>query len=262
MQFRGQDKAYEEKLGKNPNRNFEDEYIENLQQQIHFMELELKILKEKVIEDEKKSGIGSLYDDDKTSHQHIQLLKTKYAKMKRDHDRTMERLSKEQLSVIGEQFVLQAQIKIMRDQNQELSTRHRDYDQEIKKKQFEIEKDGKDQQRVRLELEAEIRSLDTQHQKQATDDYNNTMYLSRDKKTEEENLRRHTKEQGLNTNLITKKLAEQAKLDEDLERLDQEYQAMADLQNSIAEAKKLKDEIEDAKVNIQMLDVQVKVLGE
>ena len=32
----------------------------------------------------------------------------------------------------------------MRDQNQELSTRHRDYDQEIKKKQFEIEKDGKD----------------------------------------------------------------------------------------------------------------------
>ena len=35
------------------------------------MELEMKILKEKVMEDEKNSGIGSLYDDDKTSHQHI-----------------------------------------------------------------------------------------------------------------------------------------------------------------------------------------------
>ena len=45
------------------------------------MELELKILKEKVIEDEKKSGICSLYDDDKSSHQLIQLLKTKYAAM-------------------------------------------------------------------------------------------------------------------------------------------------------------------------------------
>ena len=45
-----------------------DEYIVNLQQQIHFMELELKILKEKVLEDEQKSGIGSLYDDDKSSH--------------------------------------------------------------------------------------------------------------------------------------------------------------------------------------------------
>lgn len=71
MQFRGQDKPLESKLGANPNQNFEDDYILNLQQQIHFMELELKILKEKVIEDEKNSGIGSLYDDDKTSHQHI-----------------------------------------------------------------------------------------------------------------------------------------------------------------------------------------------
>lgn len=72
------------------------------------MDLELKILKEKVIEDEKKSGIGSLYDDDKTSHQHINLLKTKYAKMKRDFDAKMEKLSKENLKVIGEQFVLQS----------------------------------------------------------------------------------------------------------------------------------------------------------
>ena len=42
------------------------------------MELELKILKEKVVDDEKKSGIGSLFDDEKTSHQHIGLLKEKY----------------------------------------------------------------------------------------------------------------------------------------------------------------------------------------
>lgn len=42
------------------------------------MELELKILKEKVIEDEKNSGIGGLFDDEKTSHEHISLLKSKY----------------------------------------------------------------------------------------------------------------------------------------------------------------------------------------
>ncbi len=86
------------------------------------MDLELKILKEKVIEDEKNSGIGSLYDDDKTSHQHIQLLKTKYAKMKRDFDRNMEKLSKENLKVVGEQFVLNAQLKVMKDQNSLLTT--------------------------------------------------------------------------------------------------------------------------------------------
>ena len=206
MQFRGQDKPYENKLGSNPNQqSFEDEYIVNLQQQIHFMELELKILKEKVIEDEKKSGIGSLYDDDKTSHQHIQLLKTKYAKMKRDHDRTMDRLGKDNLKVVGEQFVLNAQIKIMKEQNAVLSQQHRDYDTEIRKKQFEVEKEGKDTQRVRLELEAEMRSMDATQTKAAAEDYQNTMYLMKDAKSDEELKRRHKRDQSLNTQLIAKK---------------------------------------------------------
>jgi hypothetical protein len=58
-------------LGNNPNVNIEDEYIHNLQQQTHFMELELKILKEKVVDDEKNTGIGSLFNDEKTSFDHI-----------------------------------------------------------------------------------------------------------------------------------------------------------------------------------------------
>ena len=70
----------------------EDDYIQNLYQQIHFMDLELQILRDKVIEDEKKSGIGSLYDDDKQPHQHIQLLKIKYAQMRKDFERKMKEL--------------------------------------------------------------------------------------------------------------------------------------------------------------------------
>lgn len=106
MAFHGQDKTSKASLGANPNSSVEDEYISNLQQQIHFMELELKILKEKVVEDEKKSGIGSLFDDEKSSFQHISLLKQKYTKMRRDYDRKLEELNKYKLNVIGEQFVL------------------------------------------------------------------------------------------------------------------------------------------------------------
>ena len=96
MNFRGQEKKQQNpgQLGQNPNVDPQDEYIVNLQQQIHFMELELKILKEKVLEDEQKSGIGSLYDDDKTSHQHISLLKIKYAQMKKDFDHKLVQLNK------------------------------------------------------------------------------------------------------------------------------------------------------------------------
>ena len=70
------------------------------------MELEMKILREKVFEDEKKSGIGSLFDDEKTSHQHISLLKEKYMQMRKDFERRNQEQKKKKLDVIGEQFVL------------------------------------------------------------------------------------------------------------------------------------------------------------
>ena len=66
--------------------NIDEQYIENLQQQIYFMELELKILKEKVKEDEQDTGIGGMFDDEKTSHEHVTLLKTKYTAMRREYD--------------------------------------------------------------------------------------------------------------------------------------------------------------------------------
>ena len=125
MNFRGQDKKRPDQglLGTNPNTNFanvEDEYIQNLYQQIHFMDLELQILRDKVIEDEKKSGIGSLYDDDKTSHQHINLLRTKYAEMRRRFEKSMVDLGKQSLKVKGQEFVLDSQIKVMKEQRQKL----------------------------------------------------------------------------------------------------------------------------------------------
>ena len=94
----------------------EDEYIGNLQQQVHFMELELKILKEKVVDDEKNSGIGSLFDDEKTSHQHISLLKSKYMQMRKDFEKKQQEINKIKLDVVGEQFILDSQINTIQGQ--------------------------------------------------------------------------------------------------------------------------------------------------
>jgi len=103
--FRGQDKGALQSLGNNPNGSVEDEYIGNLQQQVHFMDLELKILKEKVVDDEKNAGIGSLFDDEKTSHQHIQLLKVKYMEMRKNFEKQSQDLGKKKMEVIGQQLI-------------------------------------------------------------------------------------------------------------------------------------------------------------
>lgn len=59
----------------------------------------------------------------------------------------------------------------MREQNQDLSTQHREYELDIKKKQFDLEKEGKDQQRIRLELEAEMRNMESQFTKSTIEHY-------------------------------------------------------------------------------------------
>ena len=133
-------------LGQNPNGEIREEYIANLQQQVHFMELEMKILKEKVFEDEKKSGIGSLFDDEKTSHQHISLLKTKYMEMRTRYEKLKQDANKRKLNVIGEQFVLDSQITTLNDQSNKQSDNKRDHEDTHNKERFATEKKLKDTQ--------------------------------------------------------------------------------------------------------------------
>ena len=155
------------------------------------MELELKILREKVTEDEKKSGIGSLYDDDKTSHQHIQLLKTKYAQMKRDFDRHQNELQKEALKVKGQEFVLAAQIAILKEQNAKLTHQQKEYKENADKKQFDLDKELKDVQKVRLDLENDLRKIEMELGKDLEVNYKHYLDQTEDKLNEEERKVRH-----------------------------------------------------------------------
>ena len=128
VQFRGQDKGKDQSLGQNPNTTIEDEYISNLQQQVHFMELELKILKEKVVDDEGNSGIGGLFDDEKTSHQHIDLLKSKYIAMRRDFEVLKDKKNDQMIDVKGTQDIYDSQIDAITAQMEALQKKKEDYE--------------------------------------------------------------------------------------------------------------------------------------
>ena len=205
MNFHGQDKQSKAYLGNNPNGNVDDEYISNLQQQIHFMELELKILKEKVVEDEKKSGIGSLFDDEKSSFQHISLLKQKYTKMRRDYDKKMEELNKLKLKVIGEQFVLDSQINIMITQNNKVKENISENDQFFKKRLFDIERDLKDQNNQRTNADNELRMYEAELKKEQDNNYNYKMTLIQGKANDELMVARHALEVEFQKKLVEEK---------------------------------------------------------
>lgn len=260
MNFHGQDKTSKAALGSNPNQSVEDEYINNLQQQIHFMELELKILKEKVVEDEKKSGIGSLFDDEKSSFQHISLLKQKYQKMRRDYDRKLEELNKYKLNVIGEQFVLDSQINIMLSQNQKIEDQQRDYNGVVSKRHFELDRELKDVSKQRLDVENELRSMDGEYKREGDENYESKMSIVKDKHFEDLDNTRHVLDVKLQEALIKAKEIERKEFEDARGMVKAQFQANAEYQKALAEEADLRNTIENAAVALDILQIKVKEL--
>ena len=97
------------------------------------MELEQKILKEKVFEDEKTSGIGSLFDDEKTSHQHIVLLKQKYMALRNDHEKKQNQQKSVKLDEVGQRFIYESQIKTLDTQQKKLDDSKDEFAAEFRK---------------------------------------------------------------------------------------------------------------------------------
>jgi hypothetical protein len=164
-------------LGSNPNEFENEEYISNLQQQLHFMELEQKILKEKVFEDEKTSGIGSLFDDEKTSHQHIVLLKQKYMQLRSDHEKKQQEYKKTKLNEVGEKFVYESQIKTLEAQAKYLEENQRDFTHEFNKSRHDLDTNYKKVNNDRNKLDVDISGMSKDHDDLSKENYDNTMYI-------------------------------------------------------------------------------------
>jgi hypothetical protein len=78
--------------------NIEDEYIKNLQQQIAYMELELKLLKEKEIEaKESVSQIDKFFNDGVPLNENILALKNQYNHVKKELENKLDDLNDKRL---------------------------------------------------------------------------------------------------------------------------------------------------------------------
>jgi len=103
-----------EGIGLNPNIQLEDEYISNLQKQIHFMDLEIKLMKEKQAQEEALGGnyqfakIG--LNDGKPSMDHILTTTNKMKGMRSDMTKQINLLEQDLMRNREENTVLQAKV--------------------------------------------------------------------------------------------------------------------------------------------------------
>jgi len=107
-------KANTEGIGLNPNIPLEDEYIQNLQKQIHFMDLEIKLMKEKQAQEE---ALGGNYQfakigiaDGKPSVDHIFTATTKLKQMKNDLTKQINLLEQDLMKNREENTISEAKV--------------------------------------------------------------------------------------------------------------------------------------------------------
>jgi len=104
-----------EGIGLNPNVPLEDEYIQNLQKQIHFMDLEIKLMKEKSAQEEALGGNYNFakmgLNDGKHSTDHIMMTTNKLKQMKIDLTKQINLLDQELLKQKEQNTIALAKLK-------------------------------------------------------------------------------------------------------------------------------------------------------
>ena len=98
----------------------ESDFIENLKKQIYFMEMELKLMKEREREIAKSGGFTQLFNDDKDPSTHIQQLKVKYANMRKKMEDQILLLNDKKREVKGQNVSLRAKLDSLQKLEQEV----------------------------------------------------------------------------------------------------------------------------------------------
>jgi hypothetical protein len=120
-----------EGLGMNPNLTVEDEYIQNLVKQIHFMDLEIKLMKEKQTQDEALGGnfnfqkIGLREGIAPTDH--IYMATHKYKDMKVDMARKKNLLEQELMKEREANVIVKSKLDKLKHQVDELTQRFNNF---------------------------------------------------------------------------------------------------------------------------------------
>ena len=138
----------------------ENDFIDNLKKQIYFMEMELKLMKEREREIAKSGGFTQLFNDDKDPSIHIQQLKVKYANMRKKMEDEILILNDKKREITGLNVSLKAKLASIQKFEQEVYNKLKEMETskkaELNEKNSEFY--GKDNERTNLEADNRLQN--------------------------------------------------------------------------------------------------------
>ena len=139
----------------------ENDFIDNLKKQIYFMEMELKLMKEREREIAKSGGFTQLFNDDKDPSIHIQQLKVKYANMRKKMEDEVLLLNDKKREITGLNVSLKAKLNSIQKFEQEVYNKLKELEKEKKSELNEKNSAFYDKDNERTNLEADNRLNNT-----------------------------------------------------------------------------------------------------
>ena len=140
-----------------------------------------------------------------------------------------QELQKQSLKVKGQEFVLAAQIDIMKQQNQKLTQAQKAYKEETDKQAYDLDRVLKDTQKARIDIEADLRRIENELDKSLNDHYDHKMLQDGEKASEVELLFRHELEVKLLTELLEKKNEELKVVNDNVAKIAEDFLKWKDL---------------------------------
>ena len=126
-------------------------------------------------------------------------------------------MQKNSLKVKGQEFVLDAQMKIINDQSKKLKQKEGDFMDKMREEQGNLTQTNRENTKIQINLEGDCRSLSNHVESSESTHLEHKLHQDKEKAFDEENKARHDLEVKLVTDLKTRKTEEKNKLQADLD---------------------------------------------
>ena len=139
----------------------ESEFISNLKKQIYFMEMELKLMKEREREINKSGGFTQLFNDDRDPSIHIQQLKTKYANMRKKMEDEIANLNDKKREIMSINVSLKAKLETLQKLELDAYNKVKGLESEKTNELNHSKQDLEEKSNEKINIEAENRLQNT-----------------------------------------------------------------------------------------------------
>ena len=139
------------KIGESP--KIENEFVENLKKQIYFMQMELKLMKEREREIAKSGGFTQLFNEDKDPSIHIQQIKVKYSKMRKKTEEQIRILNNKKRDIVAQNVSLKAKLVNLQKFEKEIYNKLKQLDNNINNDLNKANNDYSVKENIRMNAE-------------------------------------------------------------------------------------------------------------